>query len=180
MLFLATLIGLESCRKMHKIIITGPESSGKTTLCEALSQHFNIPFSKEYARKYLYSLNRDYNQSDLLKIAKGQLQGEANKQLIDTDLITIKIWSNYKYGHCDNWILEQIKKQTIEKRFYLLCKPDIKWEADPLRENPINRMDLFELYKKELKILRHDYYIIKGNNRIDNAISKTLSQNFFI
>ena len=57
---------------MPKIILTGPESSGKTTLCKALSQHFHLPFSKEYAREYLDGLNRDYNQDDLLKIAKGQ------------------------------------------------------------------------------------------------------------
>ena len=165
---------------MHKIIITGPESSGKTALCKALSQHFKIAFSKEYAREYLYSLNRDYNQYDLLKIAKGQLKAEKNKQLIDTDLITIKIWSYHKYGKCDNWILEQIEKQKIEKRFYLLCKPDIKWEEDPLRENSKNRTDLFKLYRKELKSLKHDYYVIKGRDRIENAISKILSQDFFI
>ena len=76
---------------MHKIIVTGPESSGKTTLCKALSKHFNLPFSKEYAREYLDALDRDYTQEDLLKIAKGQLQAESRKQLLDTDLITLKI-----------------------------------------------------------------------------------------
>ena len=96
---------------MPKIIVTGPESSGKTTLCKALSKHFHLPFSKEYARGYLDALNRDYNQDDLFKIAKGQLQAENEIQLLDTDLITLKIWSKYKYGSCDKWILEQIEKQ---------------------------------------------------------------------
>ena len=160
---------------MHKIIVTGPESSGKTTLCKALSKHFNLPFSKEYAREYLDTLNRDYNQEDLLKIAEGQLKSEQNIQLLDTDLITIKIWSKYKYGSCDKWILEQIEKQKSENRFYLLCKPDIPWEVDPLRENPTNRNELFKIYKKELESLEHKYFIVEGENRIENSISKISS-----
>ena len=157
---------------MHKIILAGTESSGKTTLCKALSKHFNLPFSKEYAREYLDALNRDYNQDDLLKIAKEQLQSENGIQLLDTDLITLKIWSEYKYESCDSWILTQIEKQKSEKRFYLLCKPDIPWEADPKRENPNDRKKLFEIYKKVLEDLRHNYFIIEGENRIENSISK--------
>ena len=157
---------------MYKIIVTGPESSGKTTLCKALAKHFTISSSKEYARKYLEKLDRDYTQEDLITIAKGQLKSEQKPTLLDTDLITIKIWSNYKYGSCDKWILDQIRKQKSEKRFYLLCKPDLAWEEDTLRENAKNRMDLFKLYKKELENLKHNYYTIKGENRTKNAISK--------
>ena len=160
---------------MFKIIVTGPESSGKTTLCKALSKHFNLPFSKEYAREYLDALNRDYNQDDLLKIAKGQLQAENGMQLLDTDLITLKIWSEYKYGSCNNWILEQIERQKTEKRFYLLCKADIPWEGDPQRENPNDRVELFASYKQELDNLGHNYFIVEGENRIENSISKISS-----
>jgi nicotinamide riboside kinase len=159
----------------HKIIITGPESSGKTTLCNALSNHFNLPFSKEYAREYLNALKRDYNPDDLLKIAKGQLQTENGLQLLDTDLITIKIWSEYKYGRCDKWILDQIEKQKTEKRFYLLCSPDIPWQADKQRENPNDREELFEIYKQELNDLGHKYFIVKGEDRTENSISKISS-----
>ena len=109
-----------------------------------------------------------------------QLKAEKNTTLLDTDLITIKIWSIYKYGNCDKWILDQIEKQTLEKRFYLLCKPDIAWEKDPLRENAENRIDLFKLYKKELENLGHDYYIVKGKNRTENVISKILAQKVII
>ena len=157
---------------MLKIIVTGPENSGKTTLCKALSKHFNIHFSEEYAREYIDKLDRTYNQTDLLEIAKGQLLSEHNAQILDTDLITIKIWSNYKYGNCDKWILKQIEKQKAEKRFYLLCKADIPWEGDPQRENPNDRVELFEIYKQELDNLGHDYFIVKGGNRIENSIAK--------
>jgi nicotinamide riboside kinase len=159
---------------MHKIIVTGPESSGKTTLCKALSIHFKIPYSEEFARGFLDQLDRNYTQSDLLKIARGQLQSELNSQLLDTDLITIKIWSNYKYGSCDKGILDQIEKQKTEKRFYLLCKPDIPWQADKQRENPNDREALFELYKEELENLGHKYFIVKGENIAEQAIYQIL------
>ena len=168
---------------MLKIIVTGPESSGKTTLCKALSKHYNLPFTKEFAREYLTDLGKNYLQEDLLEIAKGQLENEqliTNNQQIslhDTDLITLKIWSDYKYGNCNNWILEQIKKQKVENRFYLLCKPDLKWDYDPLRENPTNRNELLELYKQELESLGHKFLIIKGEDRNEQAI-ESLSTNF--
>ncbi len=168
---------------MLKIIVTGPESSGKTTLCKALSKYYNLPFTKEFAREYLTDLGKNYLQEDLLKIATGQLENEQiiiNNQQIslhDTDLITLKIWSDYKYGNCNNWILEQIEKQKVENRFYLLCKPDLKWVYDPLRENPTNRNELLEIYKQELENLGHKFLIIKGEDRNEQAI-ESLSTNF--
>ena len=160
---------------MLKIIVTGPESCGKTTLCTSLSENFNIPFSKEYAREFIDNLQRKYRQNDLLKIAKKQLQSEKNIRLLDTDLITIKIWSAYKYKNCDKWILQQIEQQKSENRFYFLCKPDIAWKKDKQRENPDNRESLFEIYKKELEYLGHPYYIVKGREREKESISKLAS-----
>ena len=168
---------------MLKIIVTGPESSGKTTLCKTLSEYYNLHFTKEFAREYLTDLGKNYLQEDLLEIAKGQLENEqliTNNQQIslhDTYLITLKIWSNYKYGNCNNWILEQIEKQKVENRFYLLCKPDLKWNYDPLRENPTSRNELLETYKQELENLGHKFLIIKGDDRNEQAI-EILSTNF--
>ena len=163
---------------MLKVIVTGPESSGKTTLCNALAAHLNIPFTPEFSREFLNKLDGDYTQDDLSVIAKEQLKNEQlttkNNQvsLNDTDLITIKIWSEYKYGNCNNWILEQIEKQKKENRLYLLCKPDIPWKADPLRENRNNRDKLFDIYKKVLENLKHDYYVVEGEKRLESVIEK--------
>lgn len=171
---------------MLKVIVTGPESSGKTSLCNSLSKHFNISFASEFSRKFLAELNRNYTQDNLLVIAKEQLKTDKlvvkNQPLSlhDTDLITIKIWSEYKYGNCNSWVLKQVEKQKKEKRFYLLCKPDIPWESDPLRENPNNREELFDIYKKEIKSLKHDFFVIKGENRLESAIkriSELIAQN---
>ncbi|MDA9325540.1 ATP-binding protein [Flavobacteriales bacterium] len=161
---------------MNKIIITGPESSGKTTLSNALKKYFNTFLVTEYSREYIDQLNSKYNYEDLLKIAKQQLKNEDNTQLTtpiicDTDLITIKIWSEYKYSKCDSWILQHIKKQQNESRFYLLCKPDIKWKYDPQRENQFDRKVVFDIYKKELEALNHQYFVIDNGDRLKKAIN---------
>ena len=85
--------------------------------------------------------------------------------------MTIKIWSNYKYGDCDKEILELLSSFPAD--LYLLLSPDIPWEDDPLRENPNNREELFALYKMEIEQLKIPYFIISGDkkNRLDSAIS---------
>ena len=163
---------------MTKVIVTGPESSGKTTLCKQLSEQFKILFTEEFSRKYIDNLDREYLQEDLVIIAKEQLKNEqltrSNKQLSlhDTDLITLKIWSEYKYGNCNDWITSQIEQQKQENRFYFLCSPDIPWESDPQRENTHNRDELFEIYKVELEQLGHNYFILEGQKRLENSIKK--------
>ena len=165
-------------KAVKNIVITGPESCGKTTLAKALSKALNIGYTKEYAREYLNN-NSNYKQEDLLHIAKGQLQKERKNlnpiAIHDTDLITIKIWSEYKYNKCNPWIIEQIEQQKSKNRLYLICKPDIPWEADPLRENPSNRAELFEIYLSEIQNTKHNYFIIEGQKRIEKALSKIQS-----
>jgi len=157
---------------MPKIIVTGPECSGKTTLSKSLSKYFNSKLINEFARNYLTNKNNKYNVESLLEIAKNQykLENQKSKTIIcDTDLLTIKIWSEYKFGKCDSWILDKINTQKKEQRIYLLCKPDLKWEYDPQRENEFDRDKIFNIYKKELISLEHKFRVIKGNNRLDLA-----------
>ena len=165
-------------KAVKHIVITGPESSGKTKLTKALAKELNTGYTKEYAREYLNS-NSNYRQKDLLHIAKVQLQKEkANinpTAIHDTDLITIKIWSEYKYNQCNPWITEKIEQQKSKNRLYLVCKPDIPWEADPLRENPSNRAELFEIYLSEIENTKHPHFIIEGEERLEQALSKIQS-----
>ena len=161
-----------------KVVITGAESSGKTTLFNSLEDFYNIKGAKEYAREYLSKIDREYFKSDLCSIAQGQIKYEfdakdsfPNLVLCDSDVLTIKIWSNYKYGDCDKEILELLSSFPAD--LYLLLSPDIPWEDDPLRENPNNREELFALYKMEIEQLKIPYFIISGDkqNRLDSAIS---------
>lgn len=155
---------------MKKIVITGPESSGKTTLAELLAKNFNSKVVYEYAIEYLVNTNGKYEFRDLLKIAKGQIFKEElavnnNKKLdfliCDTDLITIKIWSKVKYNRVSRKLLMFIKERHYDH--YLLCKPDIPWTYARFRENPKDRDLLFELYLKELKRYNKKYTIISGS-----------------
>lgn len=126
---------------IKKIVVIGPESTGKSTLSAALAKELDTVWVAEYAREYLEQLNRPYTQNDLLEIAQGQLTLEdalAQKAkgvlICDTDLHVIKVWSEAKFGHCHAWILEQIAVRTYD--MYLLTDIDTLWEDDPLREHP--------------------------------------------
>jgi NadR type nicotinamide-nucleotide adenylyltransferase len=150
-----------------KIVIIGPESTGKSTLCEELAQHFDSPWCPEFAREYLLTYGTDYQYEDLLTIAKGQLAMEdeytivAEQQwkteqnpstpnpllFIDTDMYVMKVWSEFVFGKCHQWIIDQIVERKYD--LYLLCHTDIPWEKDELREYPDleTREKLFHMYK---------------------------------
>ncbi len=167
---------------LKRIALTGPESTGKSWLAERLADHFETVWVKEYARTYLKEKGTDYTFDDVLTIARQQKQqenrvaGKANRLLFcDTEPIVTKIWCDVVYNKTHPWILNEIKNHPYD--LYLLCYPDIDWEPDVLRENPHNRLELFELYKKELETRHLNYRIIKGegNLRFDNAV-KTVNQ----
>ena len=96
---------------MNKIVITGPESSGKTTLFSSLQEEYDTCGVEEYARVYIDQLETEYGYNDILEIAKGQIENEkkaAEKDclfmLADTDLLTLEIWCEYKYQKCHHFI----------------------------------------------------------------------------
>ena len=160
---------------MQKIVITGPESSGKTTLAASLAEHYQIPRVPEYARDYINQLGRPYQEKDLLIIAQGQVSREdqviqtTDLLICDTSLLVIKIWSEYRYGRCHPWILEQLGQRPVD--LYLLCSPDIPWEYDPQRENAQDRDILFKQYQQALT--DQPYVTIQGNRiqRLQQAIN---------
>ncbi|MFT3909910.1 MAG: ATP-binding protein [Ferruginibacter sp.] len=145
---------------IKKIVVIGPESTGKSSLCEQLAKHFKTEWVREYAREYLVKHGTDYTYEDLLKISAGQLKGEedaiiniqrstSNTQLlfIDTDLYVMKVWSEFVFNKCDNLILTQIANRQYD--LYLLCNTDVPWVKDELREYPDlkTREKLFYFYK---------------------------------
>ncbi len=178
----------------QKIVILGPESTGKSTLCEQLAQHYRMQWCPEFAREYLLTNGTAYDFDDLLTIAKGQLALEdeytamVNSQwsqvgeklsvnphslltthhapmlFVDTDMYVMKVWCEYVFGKCHPFILDQIVTRQYD--LYLLCNTDLPWVKDELREYPdeVNRKELYHIYK-DLLINQHVPWVeISGNN----------------
>ncbi len=147
---------------MKKIVVIGPESTGKSSLCEQLANRFHTSWVPEYAREHLLKEGINYNYDDLLVIAKKQLaledemayQTSSGMLFIDTNMYVMKVWCEFVFGKCHQWILDKI----VERRYdlYLLCDTDLEWTKDELREYPdlISRRKLFHIYR-DIMINQH-------------------------
>lgn len=150
-----------------RIEVTGPESSGKTTLARRLAEEFLTPWVREYARIYLEKFGPGYQYEDFNKIVEGQLllekEAEVNANpliFFDTSMLVLKIWGMRKWAKVPEVVDQKLKVKDYH--LYLLCYPDLPWEPDPLRENPHDREELFGEYETTLKNFQLDYRIIKG------------------
>ncbi|MEO8711370.1 MAG: ATP-binding protein [Parafilimonas sp.] len=153
---------------IKKIVAIGPESTGKSTLCEQLAEHYNTNWCPEYAREYLNQNGVKYRYEDLIKIAQGQLviedycgeeiknQSSTGSQLaahssqllfIDTNMYVMKVWYEFVFGKCEQLVLDEISKRKYD--LYLLCNIDLPWTADEMREYPDEqpRIELYNIYK---------------------------------
>ena len=164
----------------YKIGIIGPESCGKSTLTQQLAEHYSGTFVPEYARFFMEHLLENqplgenfektekeisYTFEDVVMIARKQIEqifAEYPSKYIffDTELIITKVWFSDKYGIIPDFFTEALAKNPID--FYLLLAPDLAFEADPVRENPMRREELFDWYKKELENYGFQYKIIDG------------------
>jgi nicotinamide riboside kinase len=178
---------------LKKIVIIGPESTGKTILCEQLAAHYNTEWIREYAREYLAKNGTGYAFEDIYEMAKGQMQleddfvtewhiargKELNKKkykltgpaashlgyplFIDTDLYVMKVWSEVAFNKCDNRILTRIARRSYD--LYLLCDTDLPWVKDPLREYPEieTRKKIYRYYKDAMVNQKTDWADISGS-----------------
>jgi NadR type nicotinamide-nucleotide adenylyltransferase len=154
-------------KKPFKVAITGPESTGKSTLAAQLAQHYRSSWVPEYARDYIAKLNRPYTARDVEQIATGQLgrmqqgtQAAGSPVFCDTELIVIKIWMLHAYNFCPEWILRAIEQQKFD--LYLLMNVDLPWEPDPQREHPHLREFFYDWYQRELQQYGFNVAVISG------------------
>ncbi len=176
---------------LKKIVIIGPESTGKSTLSEQLAQHYETTWCPEFAREYLLSNGTNYDYEDLLTIAKGQLaleeeytntfeqqslpmleDGGQLPLFIDTDMYVMKVWCEFVFEKCHRFILDEIVKRKYD--LYLLCNIDLPWVADELREYPDlqSRKKLYAIYKDLMVNQSVPWVEIKGSyeERLQHAI----------
>lgn len=150
-----------------RIVITGPESSGKSTLAAWLAQEFELPMATEYARIHLEKFGAEYDESTVISMARQHLihqremvPVEAPLGIFDTDLINYKIWCDVAFSRCDASILRGIEQESTH--VYLVCYPDLPWVADPLREHPHERLMLYERHLAEIRKSDRAYIVIRG------------------
>jgi len=177
---------------LSRIVVIGPESTGKSTLCEELSQQFQAPWCPEFAREYLMTFGNNYEFEDLLTIAKGQIamedeyailahkewQEQTPKQtahpllVIDTNMYVMKVWSEFVFGMNHKFVLDQIVKREYD--LYLLCNTDLPWTRDELREYPDlqTRQKLYLMYKDLLVNQQVPWVDVSGTDeqRLSSAI----------
>lgn len=166
---------------MKKVVVLGPESTGKSTLCQLLSEYFHCPWVPEFAREYLIINGTDYSYDDLLTIAKGQLSEEdritsssASRAIfIDTDMHVMKVWCEFVFGKCHDFIINELNKRHYD--LYLLCNVDLPWVKDELREYPDleTRQTLYNIYKQLLIEEQLPWVDISGtySERLQKAIN---------
>jgi NadR type nicotinamide-nucleotide adenylyltransferase len=172
---------------IKKIVIIGPESTGKSTLCEQLAEHYHTDWCREYAREYLLAHGMNYTYDDLLTIARGQLkiedeltskltvdrsQNQNIPCIIDTDMYVMKVWCEFVFEKCHRFILDQIVSRKYD--LYLLCSTDLPWVKDELREYPDlkNRETLYKIYYDIMINQTVPWVTIKGDSeqRLATAI----------
>lgn len=184
-----------------KVVIIGPESTGKSTLCQMLAQHYGTTWCPEFAREYLLTHGTNYTFDDLAYIAKGQLALEEeyaynlaqqwqplpdgkwinvhtntvqlHKPLlfIDTDMYVMKVWCEYVFKQCHPFILNTIAQRHYH--LYLLCNIDLPWVKDELREYPNEepRKELFHMYKDIMLNQTTPWQLISGTNEQRLAVA---------
>lgn len=170
---------------IKKIVITGPESTGKSTLCKQLADHFGCYWVPEYAREYLNTRGAGYTYEDLLVIAKGQIREEdkwirkseeaqikAPLLFVDTSMYVMKVWAEYVFNDCHHYILNEIAARTYD--LYLLCNIDLPWVEDELREHPdpMERKKIYRYYTDALVNETAQWKVVEGNyvERFETAL----------
>lgn len=158
--------------KCIKVVLFGPESTGKTILAKALSAHYNTLWVPEYSRLYAEEKAKNkevLTKKDVLPIAEGQmlLENKMSKKakdllICDTDLLETKVYSETYY---DNYCPKDLHKFALENYYnlYFLTNIDIPWQADGIRDKPNDRDNMFQAFKSALITFNKPFVLLNGN-----------------
>ncbi|HXY38458.1 MAG TPA: ATP-binding protein [Vicinamibacteria bacterium] len=159
--------------KPARVVLIGPECTGKTRLAEDLAAFYAVPWAPEHARAYVDACKRPLSFADVDEIGRGQLAGEdhllaraaaegAPFVLLDTDLVSTMVYSRHYYDNCPYWIEAEAVRRLGD--LYLLHHIDVDWQADGLqREQPERREELFVRFKLTLELLEARVAEIAGD-----------------
>lgn len=154
------------------VVVTGSESTGKTTLARDLAHYFGTIWVPEYVRGYLNekraTTGRELDSTDVEPIARGQIavvdRAMPNARdliVLDTDLVSTTVYARHYYGSCPSWIEQAAHDRRGD--LYLLCDIDVPWVADPQRDRPHDRHHMHGLFVAALKTLGATVVTIRGS-----------------
>jgi HTH-type transcriptional regulator, transcriptional repressor of NAD biosynthesis genes len=146
--------------KPARVVLIGPECTGKTWLAGELAARYRVPWAPEHARDYVDRHGTALTYADVDPIGRGQKAGEdaaveraaaggAALVVLDTDLMSTMVYSRHYYGDCPAWIEEEAARRVGD--LYLLHHVDVEWVADGRqREQPERREELFGRFRTTL------------------------------
>lgn len=166
-----------------RVVLYGPESTGKTTLARQLAEQYQTEWVPEFARDYLqekWDKSRNICElKDILPIAYGQMQLEntlaqtAHKVLFcDTDLLETLVYSQYYFQTVPNSLEKAVANHHYD--LYLLTGIDVPWQPDNLRDQPHKRPEMFSMFESYLKKYKKPYFLLKGNPAVRFATAQRL------
>ena len=158
--------------RVIRVCVTGPESTGKTTLAKRLAEHFGGPWAAEGARVYAERHRGELTKRDVSPIAREEMaldeaamlaarQSKAPLVVLDTDLVSTMIYSQHYYGSVPAWIEEEEKRRR--SHLYLLCDVDHPWDGDTVRDPGQDRAAMYARFKRELERRRLPYVEVRGD-----------------
>lgn len=150
-----------------RVVLTGSECTGKTTLARELAARFACAWVPEYVRGYVDALGRELHYADVEPIARGQIEAtdaaaRASRRLLvqDTDLVSTIVYSRHYYGDCPAWIEAAARERLAQ--LYLLLHPDVPWLPDPQRDRGDRREELHALFAAALERLGARVIDVRG------------------
>jgi NadR type nicotinamide-nucleotide adenylyltransferase len=170
-------------RRTRRVVVTGSESTGKTTLARQLARFLGTDWTPEYSREFAESARRSLTAGDVESIARGQKQREDERLaaidargpngilICDTDLLSTTVYAEHYYGNCPSWIMDASRRRLAD--LYLLTDPDLPWESDGVRDMPNARRAIHRRFVQRLADFDANVLLVwgSGDQRFQNALA---------
>lgn len=154
----------------RRVVLTGSESTGKTTLTADLARHYDAAWVPEYVRGYADWKGAPLEAGDVTPVARGQIAAQdlaleraRDLLLLDTDLLSTVVYAEHYYGFCPEWVRAAADHRRAD--LYLLCDIDVPWTHDPQRDRAGERPVMHELFRRALAERGFPFQVIRGGWR---------------